>query len=213
MTKKRRAGVIAAGALVMLLGAGLVGSSGYLVWSNQKEDTEAGDFAAKAELAIEKEIRENPMAEYLSNPEFIPDYKLYPEMEMPVKEIDGRFYIGQIEVPSVGISLAVQDEWNYPNLKKTPCRYSGSVYLDNMTIAAHNYRTHFGSLGNAQIGDAVIFTDMDGNVFNYRIARMDEIQPMPDTQVTESGHDLVLFTCTMGGRTRIAVFCDLDYDV
>ena len=79
----------------------------------------------------------------------IPDYQLNPEMEMPevmLEELDGAACIGVLEIPEIDLKLPVLSKWSYPLLKKAPCRYSGSAYLDNLVIAAHNYRTHFGKL-------------------------------------------------------------------
>ena len=76
----------------------------------------------------------------------VPDYMLYPEQEMPVSEIGGQDYIGILEIPSLQISLPVMSQWSYKNLKTAPCRYYGSAYKENMVIAGHNHRAHFGGL-------------------------------------------------------------------
>lgn len=195
--------------LVMALGLSLIFCSAYLVIGNRAEDEKAGTYARDVDQILEYHIDESPMAEYLSNSEFIPDYKLNPEMAMPEHEVDGAAYIGNLEIPVLDLELAVQSELTYPGLKKSPCRYTGSAYLDDMTVAAHNYKTHFGTLKNLEPGDAVYFTDMDGNRFEYEVAELREIDPRPIEQVTESGYDLVLFTCTLGGATRVAAYCNL----
>lgn len=195
--------------LAMALGLSLLFCSGYLILGNYLEDQKAGTYARDVDQILDDRIDDSPMAAYLSNPEFIPDYKIDPEMPMPVCSVDGLDYIGQLAIPALDLELAVQSELSYPGLKKSPCRYTGSAYLSNMTIAAHNYKTHFGRLKNLETGDAVNFTDMDGNLFQYQVMKLDEIDPRPVEQVTESGHDLVLFTCTLGGATRVAVYCDL----
>ena len=98
---------------------------------------------------------------------FVPDYVLNPEMAMPEETIDGRNYIGVLDIPALGLSFPIISEWSYDALQIAPCRYSGSAYLDNLVIAGHNYRSHFASLPQLQPGDTVTFTDMDGNVFSY----------------------------------------------
>ncbi len=138
----------------------------------------------------------------------VPDYVLNPEMDMPEKEIDGQSYIGMIEIPAIEISLPVISEWNYPGLKVAPCRYSGSAYLDNMTIAAHNYEAHFGKLKKLNTGDEVTFTDMDGNVFRYEVAVVEILQPTAIEEMTCGEYPLSLFTCTIGGQYRVTVRCE-----
>ena len=75
-----------------------------------------------------------------------PLYELYPNMEMPVLQADGKSYIGVLDIPALGLSLPVMSQWSYPNLKLAPCRYTGSAYSGNLILAGHNYPSHFGGL-------------------------------------------------------------------
>lgn len=143
----------------------------------------------------------------------IPDYILNPDMEMPVMEIDGNGYIGTLTIPSLGLSLPVMSEWSYPKLRIAPCRYTGSAYQGNLTIAAHNYRTHFGRLDELAVGDLVEFTDIDGNEFSYKVDEVQILAPTAIEEMIESDWDLSLFTCTLGGRTRLTVRCRADENV
>ena len=138
----------------------------------------------------------------------IPDYILNPEMDMPKKKIDGQQYIGVLRIPALSLELPVISEWSYPNLKIAPCRYAGSVYLDNMVVAAHNYYSHFGYLKNLSQGDEVIFTDMTGNVFRYEVVEIETLSPFAVDEMTSGDWDLTLFTCTVGGATRVTVRCE-----
>ena len=79
---------------------------------------------------------------------------------------------------------------------------------DDLVIAAHNYRNHFGRLKELAVGDSVTFTDMEGIVNTYRVEKVETLQPTEVAAVQNSGHDLVLYTCTKGGKTRVTVFCD-----
>lgn len=135
----------------------------------------------------------------------IPDYILNPNMDMPVQTINGIGYIGLLKIPSLGLELPIISQWSYPNLKAAPCRYSGSAYLNNLIICGHNYISHFGSLKHLQEGDIAAFTDMDGNVFTYKMVVREILQPT-DIEEMESGDwDLTLFTCTVDGQTRLAI--------
>lgn len=188
-----------AGGLALLLAALCL--TGYNLWDERR----AGDTAEKAARALEAET---PVLEELDLPEeMVPDYVLNPWMPMPVVEIDGHEYVGTVDVPAIGISLPVMSEWSYPNLKLSPCRYWGSVYLNSMIIAAHNYERHFGGLKNLEIGDAVSFTDADGNVFHYTVTGMEQINPTDPITMFEGEWDLTLFTCTLGGQYRVTVRC------
>jgi sortase A len=135
--------------------------------------------------------------------------KINPNMEMPVKMIKGKKYIGVLEMPTLNLMLPVLSEWSYPNLKLAPCRYTGSAYESNMVIAAHNYLTHFGRLKELNIGDTIIFKDMDGNRFVYEVYETEILQPTDIDKMKDGGYDLTLFTCTIGGKTRYTVRCML----
>ena len=139
---------------------------------------------------------------------FIPDYVLNPEMAMPEENIDGRSYIGVLDIPALELSLPIISEWSYDALQIAPCRYSGSAYLDNLVIAGHNYRSHFASLPQLQPGDTVTFTDMDGNVFSYVVSSLETLSPYAISDMTSGDWDLTLFTCTVGGQSRLAIRCD-----
>ena len=130
-----------------------------------------------------------------------------PYMDMPVQKIDGYSYIGVIEVPTLGFRLPVQDEWSYPNMKISPCRYKGSVYLGNMIICAHNSSAHFGSLKTLNEGDEVYFTDIDGNQFAYQVKGIEILSPTAVDEMESGDWDLTLFTCTLGGGARVTVRC------
>ena len=141
----------------------------------------------------------------------IPDYQLNPEMEMPEVSIPGleeAGCIGIIEIPSINIKLPVLSTWSYSLLKKAPCRYTGSIYLDNMVIAAHNSEAHFKKLSNLQEGDIVTFTDAVGNVFTYTVAGIELLQPNEVDNMTNGKWPLTLFTCTYGGASRVTVRCE-----
>ena len=143
----------------------------------------------------------------------IPDYQLNPEMEMPeitLEDLDGAACIGVLEIPKIDLKLPVLSEWSYPLLKKAPCRYSGSAYLDNLVIAAHNYRTHFGKLKELETGDEVIFTDAAGNRFEYKVAVVEALTPQSVEDMTSGEWALSLFTCTLDGKNRVTVRCDFN---
>lgn len=139
---------------------------------------------------------------------FVPDYVLNPEMAMPEETIDGRNYIGVLDIPALELSLPIISEWSYDALQIAPCRYSGSAYLDNLVTAGHNYRSHFVSLPQLQPGDSVTFTDMDGNVFSYEVSSLETLSPYAVSDMTSGDWDLTLFTCTVGGQSRLAIRCD-----
>ncbi|MCD8119184.1 MAG: sortase [Lachnospiraceae bacterium] len=81
---------------------------------------------------------------------------------------------------------------------------------DDLIICGHNYDRHFGKLKNLEPGDEITFTDVLGNVFSYEVSETVILKPTAVEEMAdqESGDwDLTLFTCTLGGRTRVTVRC------
>ena len=50
------------------------------------------------------EIEKNKTLE-MDSAKSLPDYQLYPEVEMPLIEIDGEKYIGFLEIPALNLSV------------------------------------------------------------------------------------------------------------
>ena len=42
----------------------------------------------------------------------------------------------------------------------------------------------------------------------YSVSKCETLQPTGVDAVQNSGYNLMLYTCTLGGRTRVTVFCD-----
>ena len=77
-------------------------------------------------------------------------------------------------------------------------------------IVAHNYASHFGRLKNLILGDIVIFTDMDGNEFRYKVAYIETLAGTAIEEMQSGEWDLTLFTCTPGGKSRVTIRCVAD---
>lgn len=203
------------GKFLKLMGAVLMAAavalSGYNLWDEAKaeEQSAAAAEALSANIvAAQSEqlaVGESVAAE---EKEWIPDYVLDPEMKMPVTEVEGMRCVGLLEIPVLDLQLPVMETWSYPSLKKAPCRYSGSAYLENLVIAAHNYKSHFGTLPQLKSGDAVTFTDADGNRFFYQVAVLEILPPGAVEEMMAGEFPLSLFTCTYGGQSRVTVRCE-----
>ena len=89
-----------------------------------------------------------------------------------------------------------------------PAMTRSSVYTDDLVIAGHNYRSHFGKLVNLTEGDEITFTDVDGNVFFYEVAARETLMPTAVEEMTSGDWDLTLFTCTFSGSNRTTLRCE-----
>jgi sortase A len=129
------------------------------------------------------------------------------EEEPTLVTIDGVDYLGWVTIPDLGLELPVAWQWSYPQLRQTPCRYTGTVAENNLVIAAHNYDRHFGKLSSLSGGETVYFTDGNGNTITYEVVAVDILAPTDIAEMTAGEYDLTLFTCTYGGKSRVTVRC------
>ena len=104
--------------------------------------------------------------------------------------------------------LPVLTDWSYAKLKKAPCHCYGTYYEKDFVIAAHNYKAHFGRLSELQAGDVVVFTDVSGTAHHYEVVILETLPKNATKEMITSGFDLSLYTCTLGGGSRVTVRCN-----
>jgi sortase A len=194
------------GVALMVAGGLLVLSALSLFLYNDLEDRRASETASRLADALTTEIEARTEAAPASAPSADADANAGEGSGTIV--IDGELYIGVLRIPALGLALPVTRDWSYERLKRSPCRYSGSIEDDTMVIAAHNYRRHFGSIGRLSRGDALTFTDAAGAESVYAVAAIETLEATDVEDMTGSVYDLTLFTCTYGGAARVAVRCD-----
>lgn len=160
---------------------------------------------------------EGPNTEDAEKAPVVPDLELKVPVELLTEEdkkmteveINGHSYIGYLTIPCLELELPIMSDWSYPQLKISPCRYNGTLRGEDLVLMAHNYNSHFGRISQLQIDDQVLFTDMDGNVTEYKVVGMDILDPSAVDAMIAGDFDLTLFTCTYGGASRVTVYCDL----
>ena len=206
------------GDLLIFLGLLMILSAVLLVVWNRHQAQQAAVSAEKTtqqlnQIVVPKELTTQQVLPLTSDGKVLPErsereypnYILNPRMDMPEETIGGWDYIGILEIPDLDLELPVISHWSYPALKVAPARYEGSIYLDNLVIAAHNYNSHFGRIYTLSEGSWLTFTDMDGNVFVYEAAVVETLGPTDVEEMHSGDWDLTLFTCTVGGRSRVTV--------
>ena len=186
------------GVILISLGAVLILAALLLFLYNRGEDRRAGQEAESLLEDARSAISANAAPEE--------------PQEEPAEEITYD-NAGVIAIPDLSLELPVIDQWSYDRLKVAPCRQSGAAADGDLVIAAHNYKSHFGYLDRLQPGASVIFTDMEGTVYRYAVEEIRRLEPEDAEDVSSvfsSEYPLVLYTCTPGGKARVAVFCRWD---
>ncbi len=126
----------------------------------------------------------------------------------PAVSIENYEYIGVLSIPDLSLELPVMDNWDYKRLKISPCRFYGSVYTDDIVIAAHNYSRHFGKISQLKIGSEIYFTDIYGETVCYGVLEIETLSGTDAEKMVSSDYDLTLFTCTYSGESRVTIRCD-----
>lgn len=193
MKRKRAAFLLTCGAICLVAALGL---TGYNLYDEYRAESSAESNVAQLRTVIqEKAPEEQPI---------LPE----PQVMMTALELDGRDYVGVLEIPSLELSLPIQDEWSDRLLKYSPCRYEGTIH-DGMIIAGHNYKSHFAKLKQLLPGDELRFIDLDGNIWNYVVSGTEVIAGYDVERMKSGDWDLTLFTCTYGGENRYTLRCTL----
>lgn len=112
--------------------------------------------------------------------------------------VDGNSYMAVITFPTLGLELPVQSTWSYDKLKSSPCLYKS----EPMSIAAHNYTSHFGTIKNLEIGDTVTLTYMTGEVEAYEVVLVTKVHETEMEALEDDSYDLSLFTCNYSNNTE-----------
>lgn len=235
----------AAGMMLVLLGAVLIGSALLLFSYNRQQETVAGiaaeekleELRQRIEMAaietVPEEIPEEPISteetveesEKPEENEDIPETQIIEEIlpvpeeteppetepketepEEPRVEIDGYEYIGYLYIEAIQVEVPVMADYDYQRLDIAPCRQFGSVRTNDLVVAGHDYRRHFANIGKLKEGDKILFTDVNGTNYEYAVEKIEILEADAVDAVQNSGSDLVLYTCTYTGTSRITVF-------
>lgn len=171
-------------AIFLALGIGFILAAVVFCVFNIVEDNKAGELSQQ----ILKEIEAQP-----------------PQQMMTV---GGDEFCGIVVVDKLQIELPVYNKWDYKLLKNAPCRYSGEIYDNDLIIAAHNFKSHFGKLKNLELDDIVKFIHADGTVHNFVVKEISKLDGTDVSNMKSGEWDLTLFTCTKGGKQRVTVRCE-----
>ena len=190
--------------ILLIVGVVMVSSALALVLYNGWDDMRAGNDTAAERARI---VRIIPGPDEKDTSAQTRNDNGASVTKMPVKRIDGTDFSAMLSIPSLSLELPVRDMWSYPGLRRSPCRYAGSAYTDDLVICGHNYTAHFGNLKRLAAGDELTLTAMNGDVFRYRVAEVTELSPAAYEEMIHSAYDLTLFTCTIGGGSRVTVRC------
>lgn len=199
------------GTVLIVLGTFLIMLCLLLVLHNQQEDEESQAFSA-SQLSVLKQAAVQRANE--ANLDGDSDSKAVETMgesdtddKMPIVFLEGYGYIGYVTFPTLDLEFPIMDDWDNARLKLAPCRYYGSLQTDDLVVAGHNYRSGFGKIKELNKGDEIYFTDMNGEVYTYRVEEIETLNADEVTRMIASGWDFSLYTCSYDRSRRLTIRC------
>lgn len=188
-TRPRRL-LVAAGALLLLAGTLLAGQN---LLTERRAARQTADLLAAVETRIAAPA------------------------DLPAPEVTGDPWagyevIGVVGLPDLGLSLPVLADYTQDLLAVAPCRYTDDLALEpgQLVVAGHNYRTHFGRLGELAPGSRITWQNLDGVTYTYTVTEVTEIDAGDREALEQGDWDLTLFTCDVTRTRRILVRAALE---
>ena len=189
LTRPRRL-LVAAGALLLLAGALLAGQN---LLTERRAARQTADLLAADETRIAAPA------------------------DLPAPGVTGDPWagyevIGVVGLPDLGLSLPVLADYTQDLLAVAPCRYTDDLALEpgQLVVAGHNYRTHFGRLGELAPGSRITWQNLDGVTYTYTVTEVTEIDAGDREALEQGDWDLTLFTCDVTRTRRILVRAALE---
>ena len=190
------------GSVLIIIGSLLVlTSAGLFVWNYYMEKKAVSSMEEEVAM-LEASIKDSDSDEGEENLEEAL------KKNMPVVMLDGYDYIGYLNVPSMDLKLPVLNTYDNEKLKIAVCRYYGSLETDDLVLAGHNYEKALGKIKSIELGDKIIFTNMNGEDYTYIVKETEILNPTQVEDMVESKYDLSIYTCTYSGKARFTVRLD-----
>lgn len=125
---------------------------------------------------------------------------------MSVLSVDGVDFAGILEMPRYGSALAVCADWG--NTTRYPCCFYGSIYDGSLQIGATAREGQFDFYGEISLGDAVVFTDAEGNRYELRVTGIRSEKRIDRSTLCREEATLTLFIEKTYSFEYLVVYCD-----
>ena len=126
---------------------------------------------------------------------------------MPLLSLDGTDFVGILEMPAYDSRLVVCGTWGQP--EKYPCRFGGSIYDSTMCIGATTQKGQYDFYREISVGDAISFTDVEGNRYAYTVADIRYEKHADQDALQSRNSPLTLFIKNVYATEYILLFCDI----
>lgn len=125
---------------------------------------------------------------------------------MPILSVHGTDFVGILEIPRYGSVLPVGANWG--KVSNHPCRLYGSVYDRTLQIGGTSQKGQYDFYREISAGDAVYFTDMEGNRYAYAVTDIRYEKHADQTALQRKDAALTLFIKNIYAFEYIVIFCN-----
>ena len=125
---------------------------------------------------------------------------------MSVLSVDGVDFVGIVELPRYGSVLPVCGNWG--RTSQYPCRFGGSIYDGSQQIGATTQKGQYSFCREISVGDAVIFTDVEGNRYIFQVAAMRYEKHIDQVALQRQEAALTLFVKNIYSFEYLIIFCE-----
>ena len=130
------------------------------------------------------------------------------EKKMP-KTYEGYDVLGQIVIEKIDLKEYILDSTENAAMDKAPVKLYGDKLNQegNFCIAGHNYDEIFASLIELDVGDEFYIEDKEGNIQDYKITQVLEVEPTDLTPLmpVEDKIEVTLITCEKDVTERLVL--------
>lgn len=126
---------------------------------------------------------------------------------MSALSIDGIDFVGLLDIPCYDSALPVCADWGTP--AKYPCHFYGSIYDRTMQIGVTSQEGQYDFYREISVGDAVYFTDMEGNRFAYSVTDVRYEKRTDQAALQQKEASLTLFIKNVYAFEYIIIYCDV----
>ena len=187
---------VSPGLVCIVLGVVLLLAAGGLYAYNRYEDAHAGAEAQTVVADLQQKV-ETPEPEAESGP-------LDPEL--PVVEIDGNEYVGEISIPAIGVkNYYLWEGETTASMKKGLGHFtSTSVWNGNVAVCGHNRGAKYviGSIKDLDVGDKITYTTSMGTR-TYLVETVTKISSSDWSYLSSTTDNrMTLLTCVAGDSSQ-----------
>ena len=126
---------------------------------------------------------------------------------MTVFSLDGVDFVGILEMPRYDSALPVGADWG--NRYAYPCRLDGSIYARTLQIGGTSRKGQYDFFREISVGDAVFFTDMEGNRYSFTVSDLRYEKRADQTALQRNAASLTLFIKNVYAFEYLIVSCDI----